>query len=96
MARTTIEVIGWTVAITPDDGETWPVTPDAHGKPARPDLVLINVQPGTEPQVTGSGRRQRRDGTEGRMRVDLPWAVLADLPPWALDLAADGLDGARA
>lgn len=95
MASIAIEVIGWTIAITPDYPEEWPVTADSHGYPARPDLVLINVQPGGLVQLIGSGRRQRRDGTEGLRRVDMPWSSLADLPDWAAVLAGDALNGVQ-
>jgi hypothetical protein len=56
-----------------------------------PDLILIWLQTGRDPVVKGSGRRVRRAGTVGSLRVNAPWTVLDDLPDWARKLADDAL-----
>ena len=82
----------WAVAITPDDGEEWPVIEGGAGRAdVQPDLILLQVIPGQPLGVTGSGRRKRRDGTIGSLRVNAPWRRTEDLPEWAAKLVASAL-----
>jgi hypothetical protein len=83
----------WSVAITPSPGEEWPLIPAGGDYQMRPDLILVQVLPDQPASVTGSGRRTRRDGTEGSLRVNAPWRVLGDLPDWARKFTDDTLGG---
>lgn len=84
----------WSVAITPDEGEEWPVIHGIAGRnDLRPDLILIQVIPGQPLAVSGSGRRLRNDGTVGSLRVDAPWILFENLPEWAARKAVDALRG---
>jgi hypothetical protein len=81
----------WAVSITPGEGEEWPLIPAGGRYQMRPDLILIQVMPGQPTVISGSGRRNRRDGTPGALRVNAPWRGLAGLPDWAAEMVSIAL-----
>lgn len=80
----------WTISLRPSPGDVWPELRH-NGTVIQPDLILVFIEPGRTPHVSGSGIRRKRDGSPGSLRMNAPWYTPDDIPAWAAAMAADAV-----
>jgi len=82
----------WTISITPDEGETWPMAkPYVTAKSdIRPDRIVISLtrrqDGGLTQHISLAGHNVRKDGTAGARRTS--HGVWGTPPEWMREIVA--------
>jgi hypothetical protein len=71
----------WTLGISPDEGETWPVLPVRKGQQIQPDHIHVVLERGAgRPRIAVTGLVLKKGGQPGKNRMGSTFS--RDVPDW--------------